>query len=82
MSQVEIDYKELFKKCFHLLGLLNTDGLSVENKQTLDNLIQTYRKPYFNLHTETMLNKTPELLKSNPKFLAGMENWKTANQLQ
>lgn len=82
MPQKEIDIKEPFIECFKLLGLINTYGFSPDMKQKVEKIIQTYRQQYVSLITQRMINNVPESLKNNPKFQAGLKNWKIANKLE
>ncbi len=61
-----------------MLGLINADGLTPDNAQKLDLLIQQYRMQYRNLVTEAMLHNAPKSVKSNPIFQAGLKNWQFA----
>ncbi|MHA1718885.1 MAG: hypothetical protein ACTSXK_05110 [Promethearchaeota archaeon] len=79
MSQKEIDFKEAFKECFTVLGLINAHGLSLEMKQKVSVLIQTYQQTYKTLRTHTLLDAVPSHVKSLPEFQQGMNDWIEAN---
>lgn len=78
----EVDFKEAFSECFKILGLLNADGLTVENKKKMKEIIQTYLQAYRTLRTHKMLENMPNHVKALPNFQKGMINWIKANNLK